>query len=399
MEHLSKEEKNKIHGILRNKGDYLFFEDNDLFLMENNVAKKINFISLKPDDDWENIEFGNDYYILSFDLKIDDLTEAIGNKILNFLNELKSRKINFRVSRALPRNIFGTRSITAFNEFKIPNSCRDCLELYKITERGGTILCNGEILPIFGFTRKGREQMYNYLKICFGEKIIIKNQNTRFDFKLIDNLNCTNQKRKIENKIINVDFSAYWISRIGWKPDRKLFDVLLKYTDLLSNGTVLDNGGAHGRDSFLIKKLGFDVVLTDINNIFFKYTKEKQKELGIYFPLIVSDSRLLPFKDESFAGVYSGGVMHHEMDIEDVKRYLKESCRVLMRGGIFFGNVWAYWEFGAPPEPHLLQIRDQDKFECLLKEASFNILDITEFTAIFESHKHGWYFVCFKPGK
>ncbi len=400
MENVYNEQKEimKLHEILKNKGDYLFFEGNELFLMENNIAKKVKFISLKPEENWENIKFGDDYYILSFDLKENDLTEDMGNKILDFLNHLKKQNIRFRISRALPRSIFGSKHISAFSEFNIPNSCKDCLELFKISRKGNTILCNGNKLIGFKFTKKGREQIYDYLKILFNEEIIIQNPNKRFEFKLLNVLNCASPKRGIMDKFIDFDFVAYWISKKGWHPDKNLFIKLLEYKDTLSKGMMLDNGGAHGRDSFLLKRRGLDVILTDINPAFFKYTKKRQNERNIFFPIIASDSRALPFKDNSFVGVFSGGVMHHEMHIEDVKIYLKESYRVLMHGGLFFGSVWAYWDFGTPPEPRLLQMRDKSLFESLLQEVGFNIIGgIEEYTPSYEPHKHAWLFACMKP--
>lgn len=390
----------KIHDVLKNKGDYLFFDNNILYLMENNSAKPVKFLLLKPEGDWEGIELGDEYYILAFDLKEKDITEEVGDKILGFLTKLKEQNIKFRISRALPRSIFGNKHISTFHEFNIPKSCRDCLELYKLSSKGNTILCNGNVIRRFRFTKDGRNQVYNYLKLLFGEKTIIKTYIERFDFKLLDNLNCYSQHREISNNFIDFDFEAYWISKSGWEPYEGLYAKLVEYKSILSKGMILDNGGAHGRNSFFIKELGFKVILTDITYTFFKYTKERQKQKSVTFPVIAADSRKLPFKDESFAGVFSGGVMHHNMHLDDVKQYLIESYRVLMSGGIFFGHVWAYWEFGAPPEPHLLQIKDKDKFESILKEAGFVIIeDISEMTVTHEPHKHMWTFFCMKPQK
>ena len=408
MEHSNKQETDesakkedannfKLHEILKNKGDYLFFQYNKLFLMENNIPKEVKFLSLKSSENWDDINFGDEYYILSFDLKENDLNEAIGSKISSFLNKLKKQNVKFRISRALPRSIFGSKHIAAFNEFGIPKSCKDCLELYKISSRGNTRLCNGNILKGFRLTNEGRHQIYRYLKILFGEKAIINDKNRRFDFRLIERLNCTDPKRETTNELIKFDFIAYWISKMGWNPGRIAY-AGLEHENVLSKGVILDNGGAHGRDTFLIKEWGFDVVLTDIKSVFLKYAKQRQSETGIYFPIIASDSRKLPFKDQSFSGVLSGGVMHHNMHIEDVKEYLEESYRVLMPGGIFFGHMWAYWDFGAPTEPHLLQIKDKAKFKSLLEEAGFKIIgSITEETYTPEPHKHNWVFACNKP--
>jgi DNA polymerase-3 subunit gamma/tau len=51
------ENNSNLHEVLKNKGDYLFFQGSELFLMENNIAKAVKFISLNTNESWENVKF------------------------------------------------------------------------------------------------------------------------------------------------------------------------------------------------------------------------------------------------------------------------------------------------------------------------------------------------------
>ena len=387
-----------LHEILHGKGDYLFFEHNQLFLMENNVPREASFISLKPQEDWHSNLPEGKHLILSFELKEEDLNAETGVRILDFLSDLEKKNVRFRVSRALPRKIFARYQVSIFQRFGIPQSCRECLELFKISSNSNTVLCNGAIIKNFRFTKNGRTQVYEYLKVLHGESTIFPEQNRRFSFKILNALNCTRRDSAKIPHPAYFDFGAYWVSKMGWEPNWGLRRTIDRYREKFKGESLLDNGGAHGRDSFLFEEEGIKVVLTDLKELFFPYTLRRQEETGRHFPVLCSDSRQLPFKDRSFMGVYSGGVMHHEMTLNDVKCYIRESYRVLKYGGIFFGSVWAYWDFNYPPETALLQMRDKKVFEDLLRSASFELVEeIREFPSPNEQHKHMWEFICIKP--
>lgn len=90
-------------------------------------------------------------------------------------------------------------------------------------------------------------------------------------------------------------------------------------------GTVLELGPYKGsKTKYLCRNKGLKILGldNDINNK--KYAKDYEFVLG--------DAKNIPFPDESFKTVVSFDVIEH---IDDDQLFLKESYRVLKRGGIF----------------------------------------------------------------
>jgi radical SAM protein with 4Fe4S-binding SPASM domain len=89
--------------------------------------------------------------ILFFDLYEDDLHENTGQRILDFLIELKEAEINFLVANPLPKCLIEFSNYKAIEALTQAKSCRDCLELFKINNKNEIELCNG---------RKGPKKKY-----------------------------------------------------------------------------------------------------------------------------------------------------------------------------------------------------------------------------------------------
>jgi radical SAM protein with 4Fe4S-binding SPASM domain len=85
--------------------------------------------------------------LLSFELSEKDLNQNTGINILSFINKLKESHVKFKISRPLPRCLFGAGYENAVNEFKIPTNCNECSELFGVK--------NEEIISCKPIDKKG----------------------------------------------------------------------------------------------------------------------------------------------------------------------------------------------------------------------------------------------------
>ncbi|MCX6701684.1 MAG: class I SAM-dependent methyltransferase, partial [Candidatus Zambryskibacteria bacterium] len=105
---------------------------------------------------------------------------------------------------------------------------------------------------------------------------------------------------------------------------RTIFDKFIG----LTKGKVLDVGSGPGRDGSILKEAGLDVVCLDASESMIKLSKER----GLNS--VVGDFNSLPFKNESFEGVWAYTSLLH-IPKSEVKKPLSEIQRVLKLGGIF----------------------------------------------------------------
>lgn len=110
--------------------------------------------------------------------------------------------------------------------------------------------------------------------------------------------------------------------------DRNQIDEFAKL--LVKNATVLDVGCGAGRDTNFLHKKGFDVTGLDLSTGLIKIARNSYPKLDF----ILGNMTSLPFKDNSFDGVWSHASLLHLESIEDVKNALSEFKRVLTNKGI-----------------------------------------------------------------
>lgn len=162
----------KNNNIISNK-----LKLNEKFLKNIRKEEKIefinkassNFIEISPKElKIENLPKESKTIFLSFNLTKEDLNINTGNKIIKFLNELKKRNVTFKITKPLPRCMFGNKYMKVINEFKIPKSCKECLELFSINKKGDIIFCKylKKIGPKLKYM-KNREFIYSYFKILY----------------------------------------------------------------------------------------------------------------------------------------------------------------------------------------------------------------------------------------
>ncbi len=73
-------------------------------------------------------------FLLNFQPKQEFLNKTYGKKIINFLKKLKNNKVYFRVTEPLPKIMFSENYSTICRELNIPETYKECLELYRIAD-------------------------------------------------------------------------------------------------------------------------------------------------------------------------------------------------------------------------------------------------------------------------
>ena len=129
------------------------------------LIKKDQYLRLYPNDlknaSEDIIKKKPGFTILSFQLQEKDMNIESGEKILDFLEKLRKNGVNFKVARPLPRCLLGSNYNKLIQEFNIPNSCKDCLDLFKINENNEIELCNCKKGPIIKYMND-RNQIHEY---------------------------------------------------------------------------------------------------------------------------------------------------------------------------------------------------------------------------------------------
>ena len=104
---------------------------------------------------------------------------------------------------------------------------------------------------------------------------------------------------------------------------------------LSATGTLLDLGAGQGQDSRFFAQHGFTVTSTDLTPAPLALSKKLAAGAGLTINFQEVDvSQPLPFKDETFAVVYSHMALHY-FDRETTSRIVSEISRVLQPDGIF----------------------------------------------------------------
>jgi len=138
---------------------------------------------------------------------------------------------------------------------------------------------------------------------------------------------------------------------------------------------ILDLGCGTGRDSIHLAKNGSHVIGLDAAHSGLLLAQKRIVALESRISLVESDSRVLPFPDMFFDGVYCFGLLHEFVDEstkDDVNRTLKEIRRVLKPTGMAVVAVSA----GDPEKglPHVQNFSEamfdaaMSEFHCIEKK-------------------------------
>jgi S-adenosylmethionine-dependent methyltransferase len=112
------------------------------------------------------------------------------------------------------------------------------------------------------------------------------------------------------------------------------FSFLEKY--IKPNSKILDIGGGPGKYAFPLKKMGHEVILIDLSAGNIKLAKRKEKELGFKLDgcYVMEATDLSYFNNSSFDVILNFGPLYHLQKLEDRKKIVNESLRVLKTGGV-----------------------------------------------------------------
>src|SRR5688572_17868331 len=94
---------------------------------------------------------------------------------------------------------------------------------------------------------------------------------------------------------------------------------------------ILDVGCAAGRDTRILKDMGFDVVGSDLAEKLLTIARKENPDIEF----VLADMRTLPFKDQTFDAIWASAVLHH-IDKPQMPIVLKEFWRVLNAGGLVY---------------------------------------------------------------
>ena len=134
------------------------------FLLNNKFYSSKGNLELQTLDSETSIQKGSNYHVtikvpeiallkeklmvckperlfIKFVITEDEFITTTGEKIILFLKWLEDNKISYKVTKPLPRCIFGPKYEILTKKFKIPLNCLDCLEFLKINE-GRLLFCN-----------------------------------------------------------------------------------------------------------------------------------------------------------------------------------------------------------------------------------------------------------------
>lgn len=107
-------------------------------------------------------------------------------------------------------------------------------------------------------------------------------------------------------------------------------------TFLRPGNKVLDVGCAAGRDTRILRDMGFDVVGSDLAEKLLLIARKNNPDIEF----VLADMRKLPFADGSFQAVWASAVLHHVGRVE-MPAVLREFWRVLASDGILYVHTKA----------------------------------------------------------
>ncbi len=143
------------------------------------------------------------------------------------------------------------------------------------------------------------------------------------------------QTKKSDN--IDVELKQFYGSSQAYlerlkKHDKETFASYIELCKKLvpAGSSILDCGCGIGLSSYLLAKTGLKVTAMDISPLFISEAKKRyanQPELRFF----VGDAIKMSFPEQSFDAVCSFDLLEH---VTDVKRVLKEMCRIIRGGGM-----------------------------------------------------------------
>ncbi len=135
-------------------------------------------------------------------------------------------------------------------------------------------------------------------------------------------------------------WDEHWSETLGKGFDHyytRGMDEIIKFFKNIKNRKVLEVGAGSGTDSFyLLKKCNTENYCLDFSKKALKYMKSYFSKEKTNVKVIGGELRSIPFQDNSFDIVFSGGVLEH---FKDPVNIILEQKRILKSGGLLVIGV------------------------------------------------------------
>ncbi len=159
--------------------------------------------------------------------------------------------------------------------------------------------------------------------------------------------------------------------------------LLNKFLSLLpEKPKILDAGCGPGRDSQFFYKAGAEVVGVDLSRGVLEIARKNNPQIKY----VQADLRKLPFKNQSFDGVWAHASLLHLPSLTDVKKALTEFHRVLEEGGIIHiyvraqigENKTAFEKDKLSPEGRFFRYFTKDELDKLIQQTGFSLIEVND---------------------
>jgi len=140
-----------------------------------------------------------------------------------------------------------------------------------------------------------------------------------------------------------VNWSSFIIPIMSYFREKRLSEFVKLYPDI-NNLNVLDVGGRPMMWEMLERQFGlYPKSLVILNT-------ELETDLSVGYEVVVGDGCNIHFEDDSFDLVFSNSVIEHVGNMDDIKKFAKETSRVGKKVYIQTPNRWFF------VEPHIVAI-------------------------------------------
>jgi SAM-dependent methyltransferase len=114
-------------------------------------------------------------------------------------------------------------------------------------------------------------------------------------------------------------------------------EIMKNFFESETSSLILDGGCGTGRSSIGLAKMGHKVICIDAIPEAIRLSKLFYREADTRADFVIGDILYLPFVNETFDGVFSGGVLEHFLNVDNP---LKEYVRVLKKdNGLLAASV------------------------------------------------------------
>lgn len=196
----------------------------------------------------------------------------------------------------------------------------------------------------------------------------------------------------MENEKAWAKQSKYWEKNLFYSKNTLFLKWLLKISK--KTDKILDQGCGIGQYTFSAYKIGFqNIIGLDFSEKLLKLARKNAKNLKYNIKFVKGDIRNMPFKENFFDAVISGGIVEH---VPETEKTISELSRVLKKNGYLLIHVphkisiftitkkiqqfFGIWKCGYEKS------FTKKYFSKLLKENGFEIKDY--FLSEFKPGKH-----------